>query len=145
MMKKITIILFTILSFHFATAQNRKEKVEAFKIAFITNALNLTPDEAQKFWPIFNEYETKKGDSRKKLLVPARLALANTGTLTEKEVEMHLNNIFLHKTNEIEFQKEVLKKLKPVISINKIAALVTAESNYKLELLKKLKKNNSEE
>jgi hypothetical protein len=144
-MKNFTIILFTILSFQFVPAQNRKEKVETFKIAFITKALNLTPDEAQKFWPIFNEYEVKKADSRKKLLMPARIALSNTGTLTEKEVEVHLNNIFLHKTNEIEYQKDLLKKLKPVISINKIAALVTAESNYKLELLKKLKKNNSEE
>jgi hypothetical protein len=144
-MKNFTIILFTILCYHFVPAQNRKEKVETFKIAFITNALNLTPDEAQKFWPIFNEYEIKKTESRKKLLMPARMALANTGTLTEKEVETHLNNIFLHKTNEIEYQKDLLKKLKPVISINKIAALVTAESNYKLELLKKLKRNNSEE
>jgi hypothetical protein len=144
-MKNFTMILFTILCFHFVPAQNRKEKVETFKIAFITKALNLTPEEAQKFWPVFNEYENKKADSRKKLLMPARIALSNTGTLTEKEIEMHLNNIILHKTNELEYQKDLLKKLKPIININKIAALVTAEANYKLELLKKLKKNSTDE
>ena len=36
------------------------EKVEAQKIAFITNALNLTPEESQKFWPLYNEYSAKE-------------------------------------------------------------------------------------
>ena len=39
--------------------ENRGEKIEALKIAFITQRLNLTPEEAQKFWPVFNQYESE--------------------------------------------------------------------------------------
>lgn len=35
------------------------ERVKALKIAFITQALNLTSDEAQKFWPVYNTYEAE--------------------------------------------------------------------------------------
>jgi hypothetical protein len=33
-----------------------KENVEALKVAFITRHLNLTSEEAQKFWPAYNAY-----------------------------------------------------------------------------------------
>ena len=34
----------------------REEKIQSLEIAFISRRLNLTQEEAQKFWPIFNEY-----------------------------------------------------------------------------------------
>ncbi|MGI8581437.1 MAG: hypothetical protein ACR2KX_04560 [Chitinophagaceae bacterium] len=48
--------------FSFVNAQNeskekRSEKIQALKIAFITQKLELTSDEAQKFWPVYNRYE----------------------------------------------------------------------------------------
>jgi hypothetical protein len=36
---------------------NRKELIQKFIIARITNELNLTVNEAQQFWPVFNKYE----------------------------------------------------------------------------------------
>ena len=51
-----------ILAFGFGSyAQNlrqggRPETVEAIKIAYFTRKLNLTPEEAQKFWPVYNQY-----------------------------------------------------------------------------------------
>jgi hypothetical protein len=38
---------------------NRSEKVQSLKIAFITQKLELTPEQAQKFWPVYNRYETE--------------------------------------------------------------------------------------
>lgn len=63
-MKKITAILsIFIISISFVKAQEenkqqRGEKIQALKIAFITQKLELTTDEAQKFWPVYNRYET---------------------------------------------------------------------------------------
>lgn len=48
---------------YFCMAQpGRGEKLEAIKVAYITKELNLTADEAQKFWPLYNQYfeELKK-------------------------------------------------------------------------------------
>jgi hypothetical protein len=35
---------------------NKGEKIEALRIAFISQELNLNPQEAQKFWPVYNQY-----------------------------------------------------------------------------------------
>jgi hypothetical protein len=65
-MKQFLLIIALFLgSFSFVKAQNddnrqqRTEKIQALKIAFITQKLELTSDEAQKFWPVYNRYETE--------------------------------------------------------------------------------------
>ena len=37
--------------------KNDGGRLQAYKIAFLTKKLNLSPDEAQRFWPIYNKYE----------------------------------------------------------------------------------------
>jgi len=67
---KTTFSLFAILILGFASqAQSTKpdrdarvaeiKKIQAMEMAFITKELNLTPDEAQKFWPVFNQYRNE--------------------------------------------------------------------------------------
>jgi hypothetical protein len=60
-MKKYLLIFLVFLgSFSFAAAQNGKsEKIQALKVAFITQKLNLTSTEAEKFWPVYNQYESE--------------------------------------------------------------------------------------
>ena len=36
--------------------QKKQQNIEALKVAFISKELALTPDEAQKFWPVYNQY-----------------------------------------------------------------------------------------
>lgn len=61
-MKKYLLILLILFgTFSFASAQNAQqgEKIQALKIAFITQKLQLTSAEAEKFWPVYNNYETE--------------------------------------------------------------------------------------
>ncbi|MCS6933948.1 MAG: hypothetical protein NZM35_02205 [Chitinophagales bacterium] len=54
-----------VLGCLFATAQHvpphgpdtHRERIEALRIAFISQRLELTPAEAQKFWPVYNQYQ----------------------------------------------------------------------------------------
>ncbi|MBI3883020.1 MAG: hypothetical protein HY305_02065 [Sphingobacteriales bacterium] len=62
-MKKIYFLLLLTIAVVSANAQGefdqgntREQKIEALKVAFISRELDLTPDEAQKFWPVYNQY-----------------------------------------------------------------------------------------
>jgi hypothetical protein len=61
-MKKIYLILIFIGTTFFAGAQEnvpsekKQQDIEALKVAFISRELDLTPEEAQKFWPVYNQY-----------------------------------------------------------------------------------------
>ncbi len=61
MKKFVLIVSFLFSSFTVLLAQDdensRGEKIEALKIAFITQKLELSTDEAQKFWPVYNQYD----------------------------------------------------------------------------------------
>ncbi len=60
MKKKIAyFFVLSILTSYICVAQDslrNESAVESLKVAFITKQINLTPEEAQKFWPIYNMY-----------------------------------------------------------------------------------------
>src|SRR6476660_7690060 len=79
-MKRLLQILFFILCVTPAFAQEKekevdpdeevqidpkaKEKINAARIAYITERLGLTPEEAEKFWPVYREYSQKRKEIR---------------------------------------------------------------------------------
>ena len=61
-MKKFLFIAVLLVSFTSsinAQPQKRGERIEALKIAYITQALKLTSEEAQVFWPVYNTYTSE--------------------------------------------------------------------------------------
>jgi hypothetical protein len=60
-MKKILIyIAFLMPVLAFAQDPTRKDnKLQSLEIAFLTKELNLSPEEAQKFWPVYNQYSAE--------------------------------------------------------------------------------------
>ena len=61
-------------------AQKNGGRIEALKIAFLTKKLNLSTEEAQKFWPVYNKYQ----DEIKKTRIDARLNKSNEIDTEEK-------------------------------------------------------------
>jgi hypothetical protein len=60
-MKKILLYIVLYLPL-MATAQDntkRDNKLQSLEIAFLTKELNLSPEEAQKFWPVYNQYSAE--------------------------------------------------------------------------------------
>lgn len=65
-MKNTAFLFLFFIASHLAAQQESKhEKLEALKIAFITEKLSLTTKEAQNFWPVYNEYSQKIEKIRK--------------------------------------------------------------------------------
>ncbi len=146
--KRILIPLFIVLlvcTHHISLAQNgarkleKKENIEAMKIAFITQKLDLTPEEAQQFWPIYNQYSDKTMELRKKRRQDNREARQNFDELSDKEVEQLVNNDLAIRQKELDLQKEYNEKFKAVLPIKKVAKLYAAEEQFKVVLINKLK------
>jgi hypothetical protein len=66
-MKRFLLLLSFTVSFLISVAQNG-ERLEALKIAYITKRLDLSPEEAQKFWPIYNQYAEELKQTRKEAI-----------------------------------------------------------------------------
>lgn len=90
-MKNITLlILMVFLSFTgFAQRQGQqydKEKLEAARVAFITNRLDLKPVQAEKFWPIFNQYQEDRTKLMEQMSKLNRAASQETNEVKAREM-----------------------------------------------------------
>jgi Spy/CpxP family protein refolding chaperone len=120
--------------------QEKRENIEAMKIAFITQKLELTPEEAQQFWPVYNQYSEKTKELRKKRRQGNREARQqNFDELSDKEVEQLVNEDIANRQKELDLQKEYNEKFKAILPIKKVAKLYAAEEQFKVVLINKLK------
>ena len=133
------LFLFFIASNLVAQQESKHEKLEAMKIAFITEKLSLTTKEAQNFWPIYNEYSQKIEKLRKTKRSDLGELKINIENSSDKEIEALLSDVFDAKTKEIELQKEYYSKYTKVLPIKKVALLYQSEHQFKKELLKRIK------
>lgn len=132
-----TIVLLTSLSIF--SQESKTDKVEAMKVGFITNRLELTAKEAQVFWPLYNEYNSKMEKLRKTKRSDFEELKNKSENLTDKELEAFINEVFTSKQKELDLQKEYYEKYAKVLPVKKVAMLYQAENQFKRELLRKIK------
>jgi hypothetical protein len=117
--------------------QERKDKIEAYKIAFITDKLQLTPQEAQKFWPVYNEYEAKRDAIRKKVM-DANHNYRESDPVTDQQANDLIEADLKDMQSNLDLAKEYYGKLKAVLPPQKIVQLIQAEKQFRRELLERL-------
>jgi Spy/CpxP family protein refolding chaperone len=144
-MKKYILFLIAIFALHVAAMaqppggpkQDKEEYIRTQKIAFISTELALTTEEAEKFWPIYNEYDAKMEEIRnerrgyhKELKTINDLSDDKAYELTEKILDCD--------TKEAALRKEYLAKFAVVLGKKKAAKVFYAEEKFKRELLKEI-------
>lgn len=117
--------------------RKKKEQIKSMKIAFITNELSLNPDEATKFWPIFNAFEDKQQEIKKRKMKSylERSDDDSFDKLTEKEAASMLAEMESSEDELYLAKKKFVSSLKGVITPVKILKLKKAEENFNRKLL----------
>lgn len=121
--------------------KDREEQIQAQKIAFISNALGLTPKEAEVFWPVYNEYEAKIDEARKERR-KLHKELRKLDELSEDDAYSKTQALFALDQKEGTIRTEYLGKFATVLNKKKAVRVFQAEERFKRELLKKIKKGN---
>ena len=94
-MKKLIPLLLLFISFSSFAQRNGiiKERIKAQKVAFITEQLSLTSEEAQGFWPIYNEFEETTDKIRSQELRSIKMQLRRNPDLSDKEADELLKKL----------------------------------------------------
>jgi AAA15 family ATPase/GTPase len=124
-MKKYILILFVMIgSFSGIKAQDgdetKAEKIQTLKIAFITQKLQLTPDEAQKFWPIYNQYDNEIR------------SIPKGGDVIPTDEKL------------LSIRKKFMTSFEKVIGPQKVNKLFNAERDFRDILIRRLKNHNQQ-
>ncbi|AYA36107.1 periplasmic heavy metal sensor [Hymenobacter oligotrophus] len=114
----------------------RMERLESARVAYITEKLALTPEQSQRFWPLFNEYTEKRRALRR------QAGEARRGTdysaMSDKDIRAALNQQFAMRQNELNLDKEYVARFEKVITLRQVAQLQQAEREFTRALIKRL-------
>lgn len=142
MIKIIKILVLSLLICNFTFAQGeffkkKKEQIKSLKIGYITNELDLTADEATKFWPMFNAFEDVQQEIRQQKLKNylARLDNESLNNLSEKEAQNLLNQLESAEEDLFLNRKKFILNLKSVLPPSKILKLKKVETQFSKKLL----------
>lgn len=134
-------IVALVLSLSGLAQKGKQDKVEALKVSFITQKVSLTTQEAQSFWPVYNEYSDKIKYSRRNFRTQYG---AVNDFKTDKDAEDYLNAELKLKQTELEFHKEYFEKFKKIIGSKKTGLLRLAEEEFKKEIIKTIKGSSND-
>lgn len=149
-MKKAKYTTFLVILFFSISlmAQDRmkrmdQDKMKAYKIAYITDQLDLTSEEAQKFWPIYNDISAKienfRRDSRKEIMQEIKEA-GGMESISDAKAFVILKKDIAMKETVLVYEKEMMSKLQEFLPFKKILKLQVAERDFKRKLFNELRK-----
>jgi len=121
--------------------QERLQKIQNAKIAYLTERLNLEPEQAQLFWPVYNQYEKEKNELRHKSRV---FRDENLEAMSEEEIRAGLNKRLEIKQREVSLEKQYMSSFLKVINSRQLAILYRSEREFTQMLLKKLDTKRSQ-
>lgn len=136
---KIALIIMLVASIQaFAQPQmgEKKEQIRALKVGFITNELALTPDEATKFWPIYNAFDDKQFELRHQKMKAFKGRLEDDlDKMTDKEASALLAQMESNEDELYQIRKKFIANLKGILPPVKIIKLKKAEDDFNRKLL----------
>jgi hypothetical protein len=130
-------ILFTLLVFLIigsnAFAQRPQldqEKLQSARIAFITTRLDLKPEQAEKFWPIFNQYN----DQREKTMRQISELGRGIETVSEEEAKSRVQQRLKFQSDLLEKEKSFVNDIAKVLSFKQILMLNNIARDFNRQL-----------
>lgn len=118
--------------------QGDSEKLTAYKIAFFTQHLDLTPAEAEKFWPVYNDFSARKNKLQSDRLSLIRYASQNEANMSESELSSTADKLSRSFSDEATMVVTLNNELKKVLPPAKIIRLYQIDNQYKQQLLREL-------
>ena len=146
-MNKIYILIIVPLLFLFQLSfgqdRNARQKIESARIALITERLGLTPEQAEKFWPIYNEYN----NHRRELVQELQEARKNVDmkNLSEEQGQALMKLGMDIKERQLILEKNYAQRLNQVITTQQMLSLRKAEEDFRRMIIQRLEERKRQQ
>ena len=127
----------TSASAHKKCGEDWKEKMQSEKIAFLTTEIGLTPEEAQAFWPVYNQVEKDKDEAMHNVIKTYK-ELCKAIEEGGKDVSALLDKYIAAQAKMSEVENGVAAKYKAVLPVEKVAKLYVSEERFRRNHIRKL-------
>lgn len=120
-------------------SEEKRREFEAQKVAFFTQVLELTPQEATVFWPLYNEMFKKLREEEMAHWKEVH-AFRENKVLTAEQAKAQTAAFFRHEQKMLDLKKEYYEKMMQVIPAQKVVLLEGVERKFHRQLFDKMSK-----
>jgi Spy/CpxP family protein refolding chaperone len=118
-----------------ASQQDRLNQLENAKIAYLTDKVSLTQEQAQKFWPVYNDFTTKRRELNRQ---QRQLRTTSPDGLTDQQIRANLNQALDLREQEVKLERDYFNKFQKILSIRQVGTLYSAERDFTREVIKRV-------
>ena len=139
-MKNIWIAILLVFIPALLKAQDRRgrsEEIESYKIAYLTQKLDLSAEEAKVFWPIYNDWQKELHalrSDRSKNVISFR-NIDEIESLSDSEIHSLITNEINYKQRNLNIEKKYYNRLKSSLPLKVVGKYYRAQETFKKELL----------
>lgn len=147
-MKKLAVFSIFFLSLTLSMSAQRQgrrfeqmlEQYKSERVAYLTREVELSVAEAEKFWPVYNEYQEK----REELMRASRPNLRHPSpdSLTVKQMEEFMNAKIINDLNLAELAEEYHKKFIKLLGVKKVFSLYHAEQEFMGYMIRQMRNHD---
>lgn len=127
------------------TPQQSFEQFKAEKTAFLTKEAQLTPEEAGKVFPIYDELQAKRFELNRKVRYTIREKMKSENNPTQQQYEWAAEELYTLPEKEAKIDRETYEKLKVILPAEKLFKLRVAEDRFMRHMMRKIESRQREE
>jgi hypothetical protein len=115
---------------------SKRDRIQAQKVAQLTLVVKLTPEESQKFWPIYNQMDEELHATRMERRASHKSYRDGYKELSEEDLDKLLDKEFDARQKELTIRRNYHEQFKQLIGVHKTARLYQAERDFQKELIR---------
>jgi len=120
------------------------DQVQVERIAYFTEKIGLTPEEAQLFWPIYNEMDKKRTALFDERALIMRKFVDESAKMSDRQIDEQLKRLVAIQQQEMALPAEYDAKFRKVLPARKVMNLYVAEMGFRNYLLQKMRDGRNE-
>jgi hypothetical protein len=116
---------------------SRNTEIEAYKVSYLKEKLELTPEESKIFWPIYTAWTNEQSalrQERRQRMISFRKS-TEIEDLSDIEVQTLITNELNFKQRDLNIERKYYNKLKTSLPIKTVGKYYRAQETFKRELL----------
>lgn len=134
------VLLWLIPTCIWAQDLENREQIKALKVSFLTTELQMSPEEAQRFWPLYHQYDDQRFElHRRRKALMQQFRNLSVKEMDDKEAERLLAQMERLDDEYYDNRKKMLAALRPIMSSKRILQLKKAEDDFNRKLLRQYK------
>ncbi|WP_167609397.1 hypothetical protein [Maribellus sediminis] len=124
--------------------QDRWEKYRSEKVAFLTNKLDLTPQEAEKFWPVYNAMEKERSEVQKSRRDLEKQVREATEQSSDHEIIKLTREFASNLEKEGMLATEYNEKFLKILPPQKVLKMYKAEGEFRMYMFRKFREHRDD-